>query len=434
MKNRVRTTLKKDMSGVPFKNKDQYYPEDFILDMDYQDGKRGDILKSILRSIPCLLRTTGEIELIDPTTLKLPAVYGIVEDADLVVRDVLMPAMEEYRPSLSNEGLNYVVIDYECKEINTVAYPTRAKVYAADTYAWANEDSFNILITNDPLAIVGKLCIGSFYVTGAAITSVGFNGRSPIAQFNMDAIQINGTAAAIFDVNAFEEATGLTPDLTGFRVPRGSISGLVFAYKKDNVAPYAGPQDAMQPLAYREEDPVNNAVAFWNDSLGRFVTDSRLRFDGTTLTIDANFVVTGSSTNASVGNLEVSDNFIIVNNGETGAGVTVGIAGVKVDRGTATDYIFAFEETTDTFRIGAEGDLQAVATRNDSMNDLAIAYWDNTNKKFISSPDMTFNPTTKELTVNGVVLTGYVWNSETDKVLNANFIYKGKTLPKIWVE
>lgn len=62
--------------------------------------------------------------------------------------------------------------------------------------------------------------------------------------------------------------------------------------------------------------------------------------------INGNLTVNGtSSTTVSASELEITDNIITVNSGETGAGVTLGTAGLEVDRGTSTNIQFVWSET-----------------------------------------------------------------------------------------
>jgi hypothetical protein len=82
-----------------------------------------------------------------------------------------------------------------------------------------------------------------------------------------------------------------------------------------------------------------------------------------------------------------SDNIIVVNDGETGPGVTAGTAGMEVDRGTEPNYQFIFSEDSDTFRIGEVGDTQAVATREDVPVNLRVPWWNDTEKRFDTAGD-----------------------------------------------
>lgn len=72
-----------------------------------------------------------------------------------------------------------------------------------------------------------------------------------------------------------------------------------------------------------------------------------------------NITVGGSQTIVNSTNLDVQDNIITVNYGETGAGITLNTAGLQVDRGTIADALFVFDETvqwtdpvTDTLQQG----------------------------------------------------------------------------------
>ena len=61
--------------------------------------------------------------------------------------------------------------------------------------------------------------------------------------------------------------------------------------------------------------------------------------------VTGDLVVEGDTTTVQSENLIVRDNIIELNNGETGAGVTLNTAGVRIDRGTETDVNILFDET-----------------------------------------------------------------------------------------
>lgn len=60
--------------------------------------------------------------------------------------------------------------------------------------------------------------------------------------------------------------------------------------------------------------------------------------------ITGDLVVEGDTTTVQSENLIVKDNIIELNDGETGAGVTLNTAGIKIDRGTQTDVNILFDE------------------------------------------------------------------------------------------
>lgn len=61
--------------------------------------------------------------------------------------------------------------------------------------------------------------------------------------------------------------------------------------------------------------------------------------------ITGDLVVEGDTTTVNTANLLVEDNTILLNKGETGAGISLDIAGIQIDRGTFSDAILAFDET-----------------------------------------------------------------------------------------
>lgn len=101
------------------------------------------------------------------------------------------------------------------------------------------------------------------------------------------------------------------------------------------------------------------------------------------LTIGGNLTISGTTTTVHSQELTVADKVVTINYGEVGSGVTGDpIVGIQVDRGTQENYLFAFDEVNDNFRVGVSGSLQAVATREDSPTSNYIAYWNDTEKRF----------------------------------------------------
>lgn len=75
------------------------------------------------------------------------------------------------------------------------------------------------------------------------------------------------------------------------------------------------------------------------------VTTEVLTVQGS-LRVTGNVAVAGTVTNTSQQNLLVTDNIIVLNNGETGAGVTIGSAGILIDRGTSSTAALQFVESS----------------------------------------------------------------------------------------
>ena len=121
--------------------------------------------------------------------------------------------------------------------------------------------------------------------------------------------------------------------------------------------------------------------------------------------VSGNLVVNGTETIVNSETVTTKDNQIMLNSGEVGAGVTAGKAGIVIDRGTATNYEFVFVEADDSFKIGENGSLQTVATREDSPLDTGVAIWNGVENRF---------DTVRDVNVDSVILGGGTlsWNSD----------------------
>ena len=107
-------------------------------------------------------------------------------------------------------------------------------------------------------------------------------------------------------------------------------------------------------------------------------------FDTTVYMLNGLYV-SGTTTFLNTQNLNVYNNFITINSGETGSGVTAGFAGIKVDRGSSPNYEIQWNEDQGNFRVGQTGQTQAVATREDTPTNYAIATWDAPNFRFVTN-------------------------------------------------
>ncbi len=137
---------------------------------------------------------------------------------------------------------------------------------------------------------------------------------------------------------------------------------------------------------------VDQAVARYNgttaiEGSGVFIDDLDNVTGVNDLSILGDLFVDGTTFVVHNQEVTTSDNLIVINYGEVGPGVTSGHAGFEIDRGSLTDYQFMFVEATNDFRIGEIGDLQAVATREDTPIDLRVPWWNDTAKRFDTTGD-----------------------------------------------
>jgi hypothetical protein len=74
-----------------------------------------------------------------------------------------------------------------------------------------------------------------------------------------------------------------------------------------------------------------------------------------TVYIDGNLFVGGNSTNVYKTDLNVTDNTIMVNAGETGPGVTLNTAGLEVDRGSLANVAILWNESLEKWTLTNDG-------------------------------------------------------------------------------
>ena len=99
-------------------------------------------------------------------------------------------------------------------------------------------------------------------------------------------------------------------------------------------------------------------------------------------TFKGDLLVEGQSFVTEAETVEIKDNLLLLNKGEVGAGVTKGIAGLEIDRGTEPNYFIIFDESDNRFKAGVEGDLWNLALResDDNMLDGYFISWNSKNK------------------------------------------------------
>lgn len=72
------------------------------------------------------------------------------------------------------------------------------------------------------------------------------------------------------------------------------------------------------------------------------------------IVIAGDLTVNGTTTSIDTTNTTISDNIIVLNDGELGAGVTAGTSGIEIDRGSESNVTFLWNDTIDKWTVGTE--------------------------------------------------------------------------------
>lgn len=107
-------------------------------------------------------------------------------------------------------------------------------------------------------------------------------------------------------------------------------------------------------------------------------TSGNVLIDTDTVTVNGNLNVVGTQTTVSSTDTAITDNTIILNDGETTNGISSGTAGIQIDRGISADgstandsATFTFNETDDVFetKLGSAFSILRSATPGGTPND-----------------------------------------------------------------
>lgn len=221
------------------------------------------------------------------------------------------------------------------------------------------------------------------------------------------ALNVNGTVSTlntqqlyikdnVITLNHGETGAGVSggTGVAGIIIDRGTRPSYYIIYQ-DNPSTSGGTvkigiNNNLRNVLTSIDTPIDSAITFWtpSDAFGYLDMSPNFIFDKSSSTLYVSNIVT---TYVNTEDLNVKDNLITINSGETGSGVTNLFAGIRVDRGYLTDYLFIFDEIQDNFRIGESGDTQAVATREDYPIDYGIPVWNSVNYRFDTSDFFKYN-------------------------------------------
>ena len=86
---------------------------------------------------------------------------------------------------------------------------------------------------------------------------------------------------------------------------------------------------------------------------GTKLVDALVSDDGTTVTVAGNLTVTGTTTTVNSNTVNIGDNIIVLNSDETGTPSQDG--GIEIERGTSTNVLLKFDETSDRWEFTNNG-------------------------------------------------------------------------------
>ena len=210
-------------------------------------------------------------------------------------------------------------------------------------------------------------------------------------EFNGDQLYIDqgknniGVGTALPDVSAKLNVVGgniLIDNNTYFeaRETGGTIRTLMGINTSNQIILGASPAASITAMRFRTGGTISNATVHWDDTkqlfnagannidfiINKDTASEAYKYDAgldthtwsgdgsfaNNLIISGNLTVTGDYFKTPVEQVEISDNLILINAGQTGSGVTAGYAGAEIDRGELAPYRWGFNEVNDSFEVG----------------------------------------------------------------------------------
>ena len=227
-------------------------------------------------------------------------------------------------------------------------------------------------------------------------------------------LEVNGDAKVLGKASAYRLSVNSDPSTTQLQIYETGDGDPVYIDGLQGSSIYITSSNGNQFMAkfnaagsvelYRSNSKKFETTDTGVDITGTLVADG-IQVNGPsylngTTSIIGDLTVSGTTFTTQHETVEITDNLLIINDGEVGAGVTVSgnIAGIEVDRGSLTNYRFVFDEIADNFRIGEIGSLQAVATREDAPTTSGILFWNNSEYRFDTHSGLIYTNSKLKLT------------------------------------
>jgi hypothetical protein len=132
------------------------------------------------------------------------------------------------------------------------------------------------------------------------------------------------------------------------------------------------------------------------------------------MTIGGSLTVQGGITNLDTIELNITDNIIVLNSDESGAGITLNQSGIEIERGSLENFRIVYDETDDFLKSGPLSNLKRLPNIEYAPTQGRIAAWNDSLKQvdFVTTltPALTFTNTTNsnDLDTGSMIINGGV--------------------------
>lgn len=278
----------------------------------------------------------------------------------------------------------------------TIEIGSTLKVDTIEAATDGGDITFNsLIITTQGIDVAGSGISGAGTMLSDSITVNTINEKVVGAGVTIDGTVIKDAGVIATGVSTFADATLTTADINGGTVDATIIGATTSAAGTFSTMTTAGAAITGGTVSGTAVDMSGQTLALDDDALSGDKIDggsiSNFASDGiddnatsiqvvvsdteaafaADVTIAGNLTVSGELTSVNTTNTTITDNSIVLNQGETGAGVTAGSAGFEIDRGTLDSAKFQWNEVTDVFELTVGGALADLKVSNLAMSGIS---------------------------------------------------------------
>jgi hypothetical protein len=270
------------------------------------------------------------------------------------------------------------------------------KIDTIEAYTNGGDITFNsLIVTTQGINVANAGISNAGTINAGTMTVDTINEKTADTGVEVDGVVLKDAGVAATGASTFADLTATTADINGGTVDATVIGATTSAAGTFSTMTTAGAAITGGTISGTDIDMTGKTLTFDDDSISGdkidggtisdfastgiddnatstqiTVADAEVSF-GADVAIAGNLTVSGSLTSVNTTNTEIADNSIVLNKGETAAGVTAGTAGIEIDRGTADSATLQWNETDDVweFKVGtALADLKIGSQAMDAIS------------------------------------------------------------------
>ena len=270
------------------------------------------------------------------------------------------------------------------------------KVDTIEAFTTGGDITFNsLIVTTQGINVANAGISNAGTINAGTMTVDTINEKTADTGVEVDGVVLKDAGVAATGVSTFADLTATTADINGGTVDATVIGATTSAAGTFSTMTTSGAAISGGTISGTAIDMTGQTLTFDNDAISGdkidggvisdfastgiddnatatqvVISDTEATFNAD-VAITGNLTVSGTLTSVNTTNTTISDNSIVLNEGESGAGVTAGTAGFEIDRGTEDAAKFQWNEVTDVFELTVGTALADLKVANLAMDGIS---------------------------------------------------------------